>query len=151
MRMTRAPRPRFTEGPPIEPADQLLDWLKQQRGRGSRGRVLVRLPVIIPLDQDGQPDLAGAFIGASGRPTSGEVIRLALDDSKMGRSLASHLQSRGASDRRWCARWLDGHWGVEGIGADLEGEPGWPFSVRRVGAVVSLEEEQIARAFVEVT
>ncbi|MEW5741944.1 MAG: hypothetical protein AB1938_23720 [Myxococcota bacterium] len=82
----------FQRGPALAPPDALVSWLNQQ------GRRLVRLPVIILVEQPGR--VRNARLGD---------VAIALDDSALGISLADHVR-RSCPGAPTCHVWLEGLW-----------------------------------------
>lgn len=100
--MARTLQPRtpvkFKRGPALVPSDRLVASL-DALAAGDGDSPQVRLPVVVKLDPTGL-GVAGARLGA---------LSIALDDSRLGLSLADRLgQACPGADQ--CAIWLEGYW-----------------------------------------
>ncbi len=127
----------YRPGPPIRPARILLDWLNGH-GRSVQGNLVpLRIPVVVRFADANRLSIRDAFIGAPGSRPGEDTIFLFLDDTGLGISLLSRLQSLFPGGVTSCAVWLEGHWGRL---VDLPGEPEpadvalgsdrrWPFAV----------------------
>ncbi len=122
---------RFVQGPPLAPRADLLAWLEGD-GEGA----LLQIPVVVHLSPLG---IDSAHIGAQADAPRDDAVRLKLDDTALGISLAERLREH-CSDGDPCIVWLEGQWGatVSGPGPDFafpgadDAPEKHPFSVRKV-------------------
>ncbi len=90
-------------GPPLTPADELLEWLESQ------GKKTLRLPVVVHFSE-GRLGIARAYVAVSPGREKG-ALKVGLDDTALGISLLDRLRDRCAPSVDFCAVWLDGTWG----------------------------------------
>lgn len=130
---------KWTEGPALQPAAVLLDWLERHARTETGTRRLFRLPVVVRFEDAYRLAIESAFIGTSEADRNSDSVCLRLDDTGMGMSLVSQLGPYCAGSSRVCRVWLEGYWGrlVEVPLPEREGDvAGKPFAVLKVvGAV----------------
>ena len=98
----------FIAGPGLESTADVLNTLEMTQAAGLR----VRLPVFIQFDEH-RLGIISAFVGATLEALN-ESLPLDLDDSMMGISLMTRLDSVCPKERQTCVVWLEGNWGCAG-------------------------------------
>ena len=141
MKPTDTPSSLWVAGPSIAPAQSLLAWLD-----GVGAGKTITLPVVALVTPLGVRD---ASIGTDAMATLTEgTILLALDDSRLGVSLADRLREH-CDDMGQCAVWIEGIWGSTGpdLGdPDLDiGPKQWPFSVLSVKGPCTASDAAVVR------
>lgn len=75
--------------------------------QASRHQLLVKLPVIVTLRENGRPSWDQVVIGTD--PAADDPLVISLDDSALGVSLADRLH-QSCTDNGPCRLWLVGYW-----------------------------------------
>lgn len=105
---TPEPPRSFTDGPPIEPPDQLLRWLETTASAEPRPRI--RLPVAVRFRDSSRIGLDGGHIGVTPAVLP-SAIQVALDDTAMGISLLDRVRAACPDAAQTaCVVWLEGTW-----------------------------------------
>ena len=127
---------KMSEGPAIEPAGPLLDWLnKTAKGEGGK-RPRIRLPVAVRFEDEYRLAFGDVTIGRT-MTAQADAIHLSLDDTGLSNPLLQSVAARCPKDAPGCVLLLEGYWGalVEGGPPDIV-MPGeakkWPFAVLKV-------------------
>ena len=134
MEMKAYQEPAYSLSLPIVPRKTLLKAL-DKAGREMR---IVKIPVVVRIAADGLRAWEDAFVGADENMADEDKIRLRLNDSHLGLSLADRIHQY-CPDGKWCKLWLTGLWMQESPVIDADSDPTrFPFSIR---AVTSAQKE----------
>ena len=124
----------FQEGPAVQPAQALLEWLNFIPKRHTVGKRLLRLPVVFFFEKNNRLRYTSAVIGGPDLSSSKGRIHLRVLDGRLGISIMDRLGMNCTKERLRCAVWLEGYWGDDLAVLERKKEDTtWPFTVVRVG------------------
>jgi hypothetical protein len=139
------------EGPAIEPAGPLLDWLNKNVKGADGKRQRIRLPVAVRFEDQYRLAFGDVTVGRSLAAPAPDAIHLTLDDTGLSMPLLPAVTSRCPKDAPGCVMLIEGYWGalVEGGPPDvvMPGEAKkWPFSVLKVHGLIEAGAAEAAHA-----
>lgn len=123
--MTPTPVALFVDGPSINDAPALTQWMDAQLS----ARRLVRIPVVVEFDDAYRLAVVRAWIGNAGGAPPASAALLKLDDTGMSIALLDQLRTTCPAGANTCPVLLEGRWGTridESGMPPLDGVPAGP-------------------------